>query len=107
MTISQQGFQELQAIYPCARILKESNCCYIYFSEMNISSDGKVVKVEALLDCTNKDTKLYLGTRFPNKGQNWTEHAIIGKKWHTFSYSGVSNRLRLIDILADHLRVLE
>jgi hypothetical protein len=52
-------------------------------------------------------TRLFLSSPFVHKGQNWTVHRILDKTWHTFSYNNVPPDLRLIEILANHLKVLQ
>ncbi len=67
-------------------------------------------KMDALL-CLNHDnpsypTKLYMAERV-GAGLNWNETAfLLGRQWHTFSWSGVTPNLPYIEILAAHLAAL-
>ena len=67
-------------------------------------------KMDAIL-CLNHDnpsypTKLYLAQQI-GSGLNWNETAfLLGRQWHTFSWSGVSPHLTCLEILAAHLAAL-
>lgn len=82
----------------------------IYMEGLHFKVEGVDQKMDALL-CLNHDnpsypTKLYLAERL-GAGLNWNESAfLMGRQWHTFSWSGVPPNLPYIEILAAHLAAL-
>lgn len=83
----------------------------IYMQGLRFYVAGVEHKMDALL-CLNHDnasypTKLYL---FEKVGThlNWNESAyLLGRQWHTFSWSGVSPEQSPFEVLALHLRALD
>lgn len=82
----------------------------IYMQGLRFYVDGVEMKMDALL-CLNHDnatypTKLYLAEKV-GTGLNWNETAyLLGRMWHTFSWSGVLAAQSPIEILAAHLAPL-
>jgi len=82
----------------------------IYMQSLRFYVAGVEHKMDALL-CLNHDnatypTKLYLVDKV-GAHLNWNETAyILGRSWHTFSWSGVPAELSPFEILAAHLAAL-
>ena len=72
--------------------------------------NGGKVTVDGLLcprDHASYTTRLFLSQPFPNRGQNWTVHQIMGRAWHTMSFNNVPASLPWSEILAIHLGQLK
>lgn len=82
----------------------------IFMGGLRFLVNGVEKVMDAVL-CLNHNnstypTKLYLSEQ-AGAGLNWNETAyILGRSWHTFSWSGVSPNQRPIEILAAHLAPL-
>jgi hypothetical protein len=83
---------------------------FVYMEGLHFFANGVEKKMDALL-CLNHNnpsypTKLYLAEQL-GAGLNWNETAyILGRHWHTFSWSGVGSDQSVFAILAAHLRPL-
>ncbi|MGE3474514.1 MAG: hypothetical protein AB7H70_01770 [Rhodospirillaceae bacterium] len=84
---------------------------YVFFPKLRISVKGKVREMDALL-CLNHSnasypTRLYLAEKMEGNGLNWNESTVIlGRTWHTWSWSGVGSKQTVGAILASHLKAL-
>lgn len=82
----------------------------IHMQGLHLYVDGVEKEMDGVL-CLNHNnqtypTKLYLSDAV-GSGVNWNEQAyILGRNWHTFSWSGVSPDLLPMEILAAHLAPL-
>ena len=109
--IRSEHITELNVLCPGARTFVEGGITYIYLPNLKLPAGYQPPEVDALLrPGTGPDgytSRLFLSAAFPHKGQNWTIHHILGRTWHTFSFNSVPGDLRPIEILANHLRVLQ
>ena len=82
----------------------------IYMQGLRFLAGGIEHTMDAVL-CLNHNnptypTKLYLAEKV-GAGLNWNESAyMLGREWHTYSWSGVSPQLPPAEILAAHLAPL-
>jgi len=79
----------------------------IHMEQLRFQAGGQPRAMDALLvlnhDNSSYPTKLYLVENL-GCGLNWNETAyILGRNWHTFSWSNVDPRLPPLEILANHL----
>lgn len=111
MTVPDLELRQLQVVAPDARPVVEAGVTYVYLPALKLPLGCEPPEVEGLLrPSAGPDgyaTRLFLSSPFLQKGQNWTVHRILDKTWHAFSYNGVPSDLRLIEILANHLKVLQ
>jgi hypothetical protein len=109
--MSSDELAEIQTICPEAVRISEGQASYIYLPRLRLPPGCEPPEVEGLLrpgpGPDGYTTRLFFSTAFPHKGQNWTVHRILDKAWHAFSYNNVPSDLRLVEILANHLRVLQ
>jgi len=110
MNINEDEFAELLSFYPEATVSQEAGSSYVLFPEITAIFAGVEKSVAALL-CPMKhggySTRLFLSEPFLARGQNWTEHFILGRKWHTPSFNNVPETMSLLQILMAHLRHLK
>ena len=82
----------------------------VFMEGLRFLASGQPRKMDALL-CLNHDnqsypTKLYLEENVGGS-LNWNETAyLLGRSWHTFSWSGVLANQTAYEILALHLAAL-
>lgn len=109
MTVPEDDLRELQAICPDAKVMTEGGYAYVHLSALNIvQSDNAVLVREALLCPQGRNgyaTRLLLSEPVPGKGANWTQHRVVDRTWHTWSWQGVAPG-RLVTVLAQHLVAL-
>ena len=61
---------------------------------------------------TNYPTRLFLSEAIAERptirgsAANWTVHTILGRTWHTWSWTGVSADLPLLQVLLSHMAAL-
>lgn len=111
MSLSDEALTELRAVCPGAVPMDEGGITYVYLPSLRLPTGRSPSEVEGLLrpqasGNDNYSTRLYLSAQFPERGQNWTQHRILDKSWHTFSFNNVPATLRPVEILANHLEVL-
>lgn len=111
MITAEQQLAELQVVCPGARILEEGGVTYIHLPILKLPASCNPREVEGLLrpgpGPDGYTSRLFLSANFKHKGQNWTVHHILDKAWYTFSFNNVPSDFRLIEILANHLKVLQ
>jgi hypothetical protein len=108
--IKAEDLAELERCYGSAQVIAEANFDFVHIEKLKFISDGNEVEVEALLCPQMRDgyaTRLFLSQPFPGKGQNWTQHQILGRKWHSWSWQNVPAGQRLVQILLSHLKALK
>lgn len=100
----------LRRINRGAELWDEGGQPLVYLPTMKVQHNGGTTTVDGLL-CPRSHgsytTRLFLSKSFPNRGQNWTVHQIMGRPWHTMSYNNVPASLRWAEILAIHLGQLK
>ena len=104
-----EEIEELARSYGAVQVLPEAGFEFIHLETLRFLSDGDQVEVEGLLCPQMRDgyaTRLFLGRPFTNKGQNWTQHQILGRPWHSWSWKDIRADQRLIQILLGHLKAL-
>jgi hypothetical protein len=107
--INPEYFQELQGIYPGAKIIPEAGVDFIYIPKLVLPEGCQPAEVEALLCPQTRDgytTRLFLSAPVAGKGTNWTQHRIADRTWHTWSWQNVHANQRLVQILLGHLRAM-
>lgn len=99
----------LRELNPEARVLADGGVSYVFLPKQPIQVGDQWRPMDALL-CPSQhggyETRLFLEHPIPERAANWTQHAILGRSWHTFSWNGVSPAQPLIQILLAHLAVL-
>lgn len=110
MVIPAEKIDELKASFPEATVSREAGSSYILFPQLKATFAGEVRCMDVLL-CpiahSGYTTRLFLSEPIHARGQNWSEHFILGKKWHTPSFNNVPETLPLKEILMAHLRPLK
>lgn len=100
----------LRRINRGAELWDEGGQPLVYLPAMKVQHNGGTTTVDGLL-CPRSHggytTRLFLSQSFPNRGQNWTVHQIMGRPWHTMSYNYVPASLPWAEILAIHLGQLK
>jgi hypothetical protein len=82
----------------------------VFLPGMPVRHNGSEVTVDGLLsprEHSSYTTRLFLSQPFPNRGQNWTVHQIMGRAWHAMSFNNVPASLPWSEILAIHLGELK
>ena len=109
MTFTDNDLVGLRRISPEASLLKEADKQYVHLPVLKVPIKGVMADLEGLLcpgEHTGYLTRLFLSQKIPDRGQNWTDHTILGKTWCTWSWNGVPASLPLTEILIGHLRAL-
>ena len=104
--IDRSQFEELSSLYPGARIIPEGGQEYIFLPNLTLPKGCQPTVVDALLCPGSRDgyaTRLFLSAPVVGKGNNWNQHHIANRTWHTWSWRDVSADQRLIQILLGHL----
>jgi hypothetical protein len=95
--------------FPEANFFCEAEKQYVHLPVLKVLINGVTTDMEGLLcpgEHSGYPTRLFLSQRVPGKGQNWTDHTILGKTWSTWSWKDVPASLPLTEILLGHLRAL-
>lgn len=107
---AEQHLAALRRINRRAELWDEGGQPLVYLRSMQIQHNGGTVTVDGLL-CPRSHgsytTRLFLSQPFPNRGQNWTVHQIMGHAWHAMSFNYVPESLPWTEILAIHLGQLK
>jgi hypothetical protein len=107
MVADSEQLEELCTICPSAEEKAESGVQYVFLPQLRVPGLGAV---DALLrpgpGPDGYTTRLFLAAAVPNKGTNWTQHRILDRTWHCWSWNNVPANARLAQILANHLKPL-
>ncbi len=108
--IKADDLAELERCYGTVRPIVEAGFNFVHIEKLKFVTDGNEVEAEALLCPQLRDgysTRLFLSRPFPNKGQNWSQHTILDRNWHSWSWQNVPAEQRLVQILLSHLKALK
>ena len=101
---------EFRVIYPEAQAMTEAGFDYVHIPKLVLPEGNTPVEVEALLCPQMRDgymTRLFFTTPIPGKGNNWTQHHILGRTWQGCSWQNVQAGQGLAQILLGHLEVFK
>lgn len=108
--IAKEQLDELLALCDTALELQEGGMPFLYLRGLRLPQGCGLAEVDALL-CLHKrdnyDSRLYLSSPVPNRGANWSTSYLFDRRWHTWSWQGVSAQQRAIQVLAGHLKALQ
>ena len=108
--IQENQMSPLISLCPEAVVMADSGINYIYLPKLKVMSANISHTTDALL-CPVKHggytTRLFLSTRIPGRGNNWSVHTILGRTWHTWSWNNVPDTLTPTQILSAHMRALQ
>lgn len=115
MNLPAERLAPLQRVYEGAVPLVDGVYTFVAIPALPVSVGESVRHMDALL-CSQEHsgykTRLFLAEPVEGRqsinGQaaNWTEHAILGRTWHSWSWQGVLADQPLLQILAAHLQAL-
>jgi hypothetical protein len=104
--VDQEQLKELEGLYPGGRVINEGGYQFVYIHRLTLPAGCRPTEVEALLCPQSRDgytTRLFLSAPVSGKGNNWTQHRIADRTWHTWSWQNVQAGQRLTQILLGHL----
>ena len=110
--ICQENLGELQKIFGGAKVMQEGGIDYVFLPELEIITSQATYRLDVLLCPTQHPsgymTRMFLAEPLHGSGQsnNWTEHRILERNWHSWSWQNVPATQALAQILAAHLRAL-
>lgn len=102
-------FLALKGLHESALLLTEGGNPVVLLPTFQFRVDGKDMRMDLLLHPsfhTGYETRLFFKERVDGKGQNWTQHQVIGRAWWTPSWQGVSAEQPWSAMLCAHLRVV-
>lgn len=100
------GMADLRRINRRAELWDDAGGPLVFLPSLKVLHNCQTVTVDGLLvprEHSSYETRLFLSQPFPDRGQNWTVHQILGRVWHAMSFRGVPASLPWRDILANHL----
>lgn len=110
--INQEDLNELKKVCSGAKVMQEGGIDYVYLPELDVITSQASYKLDSLL-CPSQHpsgymTRLFLTESLNGCGQsnNWTQHHILDRNWHCWSWQNVPPTQSLVQILAAHLRAL-
>lgn len=107
MTVLDEELKEIKEICPGAELMTEGGITYIFLPGLKIPVGNAELLIRDGLLClqthSGYPTRLFLSDRILGKGANWTNHRILDRTWHTWSWNFV-NPERPAVVLAQHLR---
>lgn len=109
MKLDSHQLNEVTNALPGTQVVPDGAIEYLYIPGLTIKVGDQQRVVDGLL-CPAQHggytTRLFLAEPIHERGQNWSQHNIAGKVWHTWSWNNVPANLTLIQILTAHLRAL-
>lgn len=115
MSTDADSLRPLQTVYPAAAPVVDGVYQFVFIPDLPVQVGDAIHRMDALL-CPQEhpgySTRLFLGQSIVGRDQikgkpaNWTQHSILGRLWHTWSWQGVAANQPLLQILAAHLAAL-
>lgn len=105
-----EEFARLRRISHAAELWDEGGQPLVFLPDLKLQHGKAAETVDALLvprAHSGYTTRLFFSRPFPDRGQNWTVHSIMGRAWHAMSFNEVPASLPWNAILASHLRPLK
>jgi hypothetical protein len=103
-------FLALKSIHDSAALFTEGGNPVVLLPDFPFKVDDKDMCMDLLLHpsrhTTGYVTRLFFKEQIAGKGQNWTQHMVIGRAWWAPSWQGVSAEQPWPAMLCAHLRVL-
>lgn len=103
------ALSEVQQLCPQASVLTEAEREYVFLPGLKMPAGREPPTCDGLLCLCERDgypTRLFLSSRYADRGNNWNEFRILDRTWHCWSWHHVSANQRPAQILAEHLRAL-
>lgn len=109
--VSDEMLNEVRKLFCSqAAVMTEANLTYIHLPLLKLPASNTPEAVEALVCLSSRDgytTRLFFTEPIVAKGQNWSNHNILGKAWYTCSWNNVMFNGRPADVIAQHLRAFK
>lgn len=108
----QHNLLGLKALAPSAQTMEEGGITYVFLPNLEVTTSQGRHLVDALIcpvqHVSGYTTRVFLSKPLQGCGRsnNWTEHRILDRLWHTWSWQNVPASLSLAQILAAHLEAL-
>ena len=115
MSTTEERLAPLKRVYEGALALVDGVYTFFAIPALPVTVGGSVRHMDALLCSQHHSgymTRLFLAEPVDERqsidGQpaNWTQHPILGRTWHSWSWQGVEADQPLLQILAAHLKAL-
>lgn len=106
----------LKVLCPGATLYTEASYRYVYLPKLKVKVGNDTRELDALLClCAHSGypTRLFLEQQLTDRQTigahpaNWTNHVILGRTWHSWSWTGVSADLPAVQMLLAHLKALK
>jgi len=106
--------EELKTAFPAVFSAEEGGICYFLIPKLPLPDGTSPAEVDVLL-CPTADrhgypSRLFFAQQIKSKNAlNWNTNGvrILERTWYAYSWKVTKNGLRLIQILALHLRALQ
>jgi hypothetical protein len=98
---------EMKELCQGAEYMREGGTDFVHLPSLSILAGRDIVIRDALLSLgahTGYTSRLYLSALIPGHGQNWTQHVVFGRTWHTPSWNNVPPG-RPMEMLQQHMKV--
>lgn len=102
-----EDLADLKAVCAAAAYVSEGGHQFVDLPGLKIPVGNGIEIRDVLLSLgphDGYDSRLYLSVPIAGRGQNWTTHTVLGRRWHTPSWRHV-RPARPIEMLQQHLRV--
>ena len=107
--IGSEALAGLRQLCPAASVKNEAGQVFVDLPGLKIRTGKKIVARDALLSLQSHSgytSRLFLAQPIAGRGVNWTVHSVLGRTWHTPSWSNVAPG-RPIEMLLQHLKVYQ
>lgn len=106
--MSEEDHNQLRAVCPNAEIKVEGGRTFVFLPRLAMPPLREPAVTDGLLclgEHSGYTTRLFLAEQIKGRGDNWTQHTVLGRQWWVCSFNNVPAELRPIQILDSHLEV--
>ena len=102
-------FKKIKRLYEAAKLVREGGNPVVLLPQVTFQSAGREIRMDLLLYPAahgGYPTRLFFERQIEGRGNNWTEHCVVGKSWWACSWGGVEANMSWPSILYAHLRAV-
>lgn len=106
--MTDEDLKQLRAACAGAEVKTEGGRTYVFLPRLAMPPGREPAVVDALLclgEHSGYTTRLFVAEQITAKGNNWTQHTVLGRSWWVCSFNNVPADLLPIQILDSHLEV--
>lgn len=110
MTNEDDQFKKIKSLNKAAKLGREGGNPVVLLPQTRFQSAGRELQMDLLLHPAahgGYPTRLFFERQVDGRGNNWTEHCVVGRRWWACSWGGIEADMSWTGMLCAHLKAVE